>query len=80
MDKEGYFCYINDHIHLYGEEETGVYWGTRTLLQILNQNGYKGDITIEGYHDPVYCGDRENDGQKMSLLYLRNCCKDVSGD
>ncbi len=39
LDKEGYFCYINDHIHLYGEEETGVYWGTRTLLQILKQNG-----------------------------------------
>lgn len=47
------------------------------IIRILKQGGYKGDITVEGYHDPVYCGGREIDGQRMALVYLKNCCQYV---
>ncbi|WP_161635114.1 discoidin domain-containing protein [Thomasclavelia saccharogumia] len=39
LGKEGYFCKITNNVHLYGEDSTGVYWGTRSILQILKQNG-----------------------------------------
>lgn len=45
----------------------------REIIRILQKGGYEGDITIEGYHDPVYCGDREQEGQKMAQEYLRGC-------
>ncbi len=44
------------------------------IINILEHEGYEGDITVEGYHDPVYCGDKEADGQRMALVYLRECC------
>lgn len=44
------------------------------IINILEHGGYEGDITVEGYHDPVYCGDKEADGQRMALVYLRECC------
>lgn len=43
----------------------------KQIIDLLVSNGYQRDITIEGYHDPVYCGNRELEGQKISLEYLR---------
>ena len=43
------------------------------IISILRQNGYKGNIDIEGFHDPVYRGDLEYTGQVYSLNYLKNC-------
>ncbi len=45
----------------------------REIIQILQEGGYQGDITIEGYHDPIYCGNREQEGQRLALEYLRGC-------
>lgn len=44
------------------------------IISILQEGGYRGDITVEGYHDPIYCGETELDGQKLALDYLRRCC------
>ncbi|MBD5532097.1 MAG: sugar phosphate isomerase/epimerase [Lachnospiraceae bacterium] len=41
------------------------------IIKLLYEADYQGDITIEGYHDPVYCSDRELEGQKLALEYLR---------
>lgn len=37
-NKESYKLNIEDIVRLTGKEETGVFWGTRTLLQILEQS------------------------------------------
>ena len=43
----------------------------RIMLQLAECN-YRGDIVIEGFHDPVYCGDREMEGQMLTFDYLKN--------
>ena len=43
------------------------------VISILRQHGYKGTIDIEGWHDPVYCGEREMTGQVYGLKYLQHC-------
>lgn len=45
----------------------------KKIISILKKGGYQGDIAIEGYHDPVYCGEKELQGQKMALEYLKKC-------
>ena len=30
-------------------------------------------VDIEGFHDPVFRGDREIEGQLLSLAHLRKC-------
>lgn len=45
----------------------------KEILTILKQGGYQEDIAIEGFHDPVYCGEREMEGQVMALKYLKEC-------
>ena len=45
----------------------------REIIQILSDYGYKSDICIEGFHDPVYCGERDYEGQLAALSYLRKC-------
>ncbi len=45
----------------------------RDIFTILHQNGYEGDICIEGYHDPVYRDDWEMTGQLHALHYLKWC-------
>ena len=45
----------------------------RDIFTILHQQGYEGDICIEGYHDPVYCNDWEMTGQLHALNYLKWC-------
>ncbi|KRE98862.1 sugar phosphate isomerase [Paenibacillus sp. Soil766] len=44
------------------------------IITILRQNGYKGTIDIEGWHDPVYSGKLEMTGQVSALNYLK-CCR-----
>lgn len=43
------------------------------IFRILKKRKYKGTITIEGFHDPVYNGAKEMDGQLLALNYLRDC-------
>lgn len=45
----------------------------REIIDILQRGKYQGDISVEGYHDPEYCGEREQEGQKLALEYLRGC-------
>ncbi len=41
------------------------------LISILRQHDYQGSIDIEGWHDPVYCGELEMTGQVRALQYLK---------
>lgn len=43
----------------------------KEIIRILREGGYQGDIAVEGYHDPVYHGERELEGQRLALEYLR---------
>jgi sugar phosphate isomerase/epimerase len=43
------------------------------ILRTLREAGYCGTIDIEGYHDPVFKGDREIEGQLNALHYLKAC-------
>ncbi|HEY5585142.1 MAG TPA: sugar phosphate isomerase/epimerase [Ruminiclostridium sp.] len=43
------------------------------IITILRQANYKGNIDIEGYHDPVYRDVLEMTGQVHSLNYLKQC-------
>ena len=43
------------------------------IITILMQNGYKGALDIEGYHDPVHRGELELSGQLQGLKYLKAC-------
>lgn len=43
----------------------------RIIISILRQNGFEGDIAVEGYHDPVYSGKLELMAQKHALSYLK---------
>ena len=43
----------------------------RDIFFILHEKGYEGDVCVEGYHDPIYCGDWEMTGQLHALNYLK---------
>lgn len=43
------------------------------VVTILRQAGWRGSIDIEGWHDPVYRGELEMQGQVYGLNYLKNC-------
>ena len=43
------------------------------IISELRRCGYVGSIDIEGWHDPVYCGDLEMTGQVRALHYLQAC-------
>lgn len=45
----------------------------KEIITLLEQGGYWGDIAIEGFHDPVYYGERELEGQRNALNYLKEC-------
>jgi sugar phosphate isomerase/epimerase len=45
---------------------------TRVISE-LRLAGFKGSITIEGWHDPVYRGALEMNGQVRALEYLKQC-------
>lgn len=41
------------------------------ILSELEEIGYRGTIDIEGWHDPVFKGERELDGQRFALAHLK---------
>lgn len=43
------------------------------IISELRQQGFRGAIDIEGWHDPVYVGDLEMTGQVHALHYLKRC-------
>jgi sugar phosphate isomerase/epimerase len=43
----------------------------RDIFFILYQNGFEGDVCVEGYHDPIYSGDWEMTSQLHALNYLK---------
>jgi len=43
------------------------------VITILRKADYKGSIDIEGWHDPVYCGELEMTGQVHGCNYLKQC-------
>lgn len=45
----------------------------RDIISILHMGGYGGDICIEGYHDPIYCGEWEMTAQLHGMNYLKWC-------
>lgn len=45
----------------------------REVFEILQENGYQGMMSIEGYHDFLFNGEWEYTGQAHSLAYLRWC-------
>ena len=47
------------------------------LLRILREGGYDGDLCVEGFHDPDYGADREFEGQREALAYLRACREQI---
>jgi sugar phosphate isomerase/epimerase len=45
----------------------------RDIISILRMNAFKGDICVEGFHDPVYRDEMELTGQRHALAYLKWC-------
>lgn len=43
------------------------------IISILRQNGWRGAIDIEGWHDHVYSGDLEMTGQVHGMNHLKSC-------
>ncbi|MCX6998615.1 MAG: sugar phosphate isomerase/epimerase [Kiritimatiellaeota bacterium] len=43
------------------------------VMRALRRGGYRGAVDIEGWHDPVFRGPREEEGQVDALRYLRRC-------
>lgn len=43
------------------------------VISILRQGNWRGQIDIEGWHDPVYNNDLEMTGQVHALNYLKHC-------
>ena len=43
------------------------------IISLLRLYGYKGNIDIEGWHDPVYRNELEYTGQVRGLNYLKEC-------
>lgn len=78
LGKEGYAIRISDRIQLSAPEAIGVYWGTRSLLQIAEQNkdrhlpkGY-----IRDYPDYAMRGFMIDCGRKfIPLTYLQDYVK-----
>jgi sugar phosphate isomerase/epimerase len=43
------------------------------IIRLLRGAGYGGTIDIEGWNDPLYCGEREMEGQVLGMKYLKTC-------
>ncbi|MCI0541800.1 MAG: sugar phosphate isomerase/epimerase, partial [Verrucomicrobiales bacterium] len=43
-------------------------WGA--IVAELKRQGYDGALDIEGQHDPIYCGDREDEGLLIAIRHL----------
>ena len=49
----------------------------RVIFEILQESGYQGMMSIEGYHDFLYKADWEYTGQLHALKYLKWCRGDA---
>ncbi|MDR2019716.1 MAG: sugar phosphate isomerase/epimerase [Treponema sp.] len=52
-------------------------WGH--VFFLLQEAGYGGTVDIEGWNDGEWSGDREIEGQRRALEYLRTCRDSVTG-
>lgn len=43
------------------------------IMRALLRSGYAGTIDIEGWNDPVYCRERELEGQVIGMQHLKTC-------
>jgi sugar phosphate isomerase/epimerase len=48
------------------------------IIQELMAADYKGTIDIEGWNDPVYKDEREMEGQRLGMSFLKECRKSAS--
>jgi len=64
---DGAKWYARDRMPGYGDTN----W--KEVCTILYQNGYKGTIDIEGFHDPYLRNELEFTGQIAALKYLKEC-------
>lgn len=81
LGEEGYKLNITSHITLSAQNEVGVYWGTRTMLQIWEQNeGLRiPQGNIVDYPDYAMRGFMIDCGRKfIPLEYLRRYAKIMS--
>lgn len=44
-----------------------------SIIEVLRRHNYKGSISIEQCVDPVYHGERLDEGIEKSLQYIKNC-------
>lgn len=62
-------------LHPFVEHRTPGFGDTNwsDVITELRRYGFEGSIDIEGWHDPVYCGELEMTGQVRGLNYLKAC-------
>ena len=76
LGKEGYAIGITDHITLTAPEATGVYWGSRTLLQMAEQSFQLPKGQIRDFPDYGIRGFMIDCGRKfIPMHYLRDYVK-----
>ena len=76
LGKEGYVININDRITLSAPEAVGVYWGTRTLLQMAEQSFELPKGEIRDFPDYGIRGFMIDCGRKfIPMHYLRDYVK-----
>ena len=79
LGKEGYAINISDRITLSAPEAVGVYWGTRTLLQMAEQNLSLPKGVIRDFPDYGIRGFMIDCGRKfIPMHYLRDYVKIMS--
>ena len=79
LDKEGYAINIGDRIILSAPETVGVYWGTRTLLQMAEQSLALPKGEIRDFPDYEIRGFMIDCGRKfIPMHYLRDYVKIMS--
>ena len=45
----------------------------REIFAILMEASYEGAVSVEGWHDVIFGGDLEMDGQRHAMKYLKWC-------
>ncbi len=45
----------------------------RDVFHVLYMHDFSGDLCVEGFHDPIFQGEWELDGQRHALQYLKWC-------
>ena len=79
LGKEGYAIKITDRVNLSAPEAVGVYWGTRTLLQMAEQNFSLPQGEIRDFPDYEIRGFMIDCGRKfIPMHYLRDYVKIMS--